>query len=222
MYETLDTIGADLAPDIVLKSLIDMLPKVKELDIRANVKEAIALRRSVIQVGLLTAKEAHPDVIRDLEQLDPTLRLRKGYDGEEAGKWVVDKFVQYGSNAWVPIFAVEGDLTNLVSYLKEHDMQRFSSPAEYLRHKRAKADKIKQDNKKRADDEMREAIDLLPRRSVKQFLEVERALATGEKIIPGGDDAVRLNKIYEETKKHPPIKCTPLNPGHDPRVRLKK
>lgn len=100
---------------------------------------------------------------------------------------------------------------DLIQFLREHDMQR---PG-YLQEKLAKAEAIKQYNAQKSTDKVLAAVDSLSNRQVKEFVEVEKAIQTGDSVIMHGPCKEMFDKLTEAGKKAPPGPRS-LNPGLHP------
>lgn len=94
---------------------------------------------------------------------------------------------------------------SLLDALRKADMQRFSSPAEYLTKKREEAAKIEEANKKAGDEKIMAAVDSLSSKRLETFLKVHEAFETGETIIAHGEDAKFLQGIEDARRLAPPL-----------------
>lgn len=95
----------------------------------------------------------------------------------------------------------------LLASLRQMDMQRYS-PAEYMKQKEAAADAKAKSNDNAATDKVLAAVDELSDKQVHEFLEVSRALGTGETITCHGEAEQFMDSIEEARRKAPPI---PIN-----------
>lgn len=185
-------------PDFEVKAIDD---HINRFDNPAKAREDQQVRKGKVDAGIFKAQSELPAAIHDnLRDIDPMTRLRWDYDAEA---WAVDRAIeQYG--AWFPVFFWVGPWygdEGMFTAMRKGDMQKFKDPAEYLRQKREEAKKKREENDKAQTDKMRGIIDGLSDRQVDQFIKVEQALASGEKIHVRGDDAVTLQYMYEQTKK---------------------
>lgn len=100
---------------------------------------------------------------------------------------------------------------DIVQYLKDHDMQR---PG-YLEHKAAMAEAVREYNKQKSTDKVLAAVDSLSNKQVREFVEVEKAIQTGDTVIMHGPCREMFDKLTEAGKKAPPGPQS-LNPGMNP------
>ncbi len=117
-------------------------------------------------------------------------------------------------------FKPEGELQlnrALIQNLRSCDMQRYSSPAEYLAEKRRKADAIEEANKRSGNDVMLSKIDAMTDKQVHTFVEASQALADGDAIHCHGDDAKFMQGIEDARKQAPPMVMP--RPIHRKKVR---
>jgi hypothetical protein len=98
---------------------------------------------------------------------------------------------------WWPPDQIE----ELPAAFAEGDLQRFESPAEYLRYKRAKAAKIRDENERKATEQLLAVIADMPLKKLQQIRDVETAMITGEKIRAYGNDADILNRINDNNRR---------------------
>lgn len=103
---------------------------------------------------------------------------------------------------------------DLISYLRSRDMRR---PG-YLREKYKVATDIRTTNEKRGSEMVMAAVDSLSSRQVKEFLDVEKARHTGEKVVHHGPDEVFMDRLLEKEKTMGPeeLPTGAINPGHRP------
>ena len=105
--------------------------------------------------------------------------------------------------------------------LKKADMQAADNAKELLRQKRAAAAAARRaEIKKENDERVRAAVDSLSTRQIKQFVEVENAIQTGEKIESHGSDERFLDHVWGNQKRgqfaNVPTGRS-INPGMHPR-----
>lgn len=191
-------------PDAELQSMINLLPRIP-LSERDAYKECIRLHRDYTESGLVNIPWEYQ---YELQKFDPYLRLR--YD-LQCQCYVIER-VDTGLRAWVRLFrwadAETGEgkplsvasVQEIIGKLKAADMRRFESPAEYLKYKRAKADAIRKANDDRNTDELLGVIDGMTKKQIDNFVAVEKAIASGERIDVRGDDARTMNMWHEIAK----------------------
>lgn len=118
-----------------------------------------------------------------------------------------------------------------IEWLKANDMSRYS-PEEIVAMKEGAAAMQALENEKAAQDGMRAVIDGMSRKEIHEFIEVSKAIQTGEKIIAHGDDEKWLDGINESGRKlareaelrGEPLPDVPstgraVNPGANPLIR---
>jgi hypothetical protein len=116
----------------------------------------------------------------------------------------------------------------------EYDMQRVSSPAQdaeaisgairhpYLVQKDQESGQVRKENEQKATDKVLAAVDSLSEKQVQNFVAVEQARHTGEKLVHHGPDLKFVEHVAEAEKTSPSIPedmgeyCG--NPGMNPRV----
>jgi hypothetical protein len=185
-------------------------------------------RLSKLAAGRIIATRDHRSVEKRIQEVDPNLRLRWEFDHPESrddnpiyGMYAVDRFIPELGYHWTLCYWSHrlGDGVTLSQILREGDMQR----PEYHRGKKATQELALETQKKRRAEMALEAIDQLSDKQLKNMIEVETALRTGEKIHVRGKDAEMLNRMYENTKKLDamgfpgiPGSENAINPGMDP------
>lgn len=92
----------------------------------------------------------------------------------------------------------------LLDMLRSMDMQR-SSPAQIIDDKRRRAAAVAKSNERAGDDKVLEKVDELSDKQVKEFIDVTRALYTGETLVAHGEAAKVMEDIAEARKKGPPL-----------------
>ena len=93
--------------------------------------------------------------------------------------WVVDRWIEEWQ-CWAPVAVLgPGIRQDLIEYLKANDLQRIG-PEKRLQEKRHAAGKVRAENERLANERVLEAIDGLSARQIKEFIQVEKAVQTGE------------------------------------------
>jgi hypothetical protein len=105
---------------------------------------------------------------------------------------------------------------DLIDFLRAHDMQR---PG-YFVEKAAKAAAIRLENEKAATNKVLMAVDSMTDKRLKEFLEVEKAIQTGDTVTMHGETMRQFEKMTEAGKKAPPGPES-SNPGAHP-LKLKR
>lgn len=108
-------------------------------------------------------------------------------------------------------FKPEGEFQldrKLLDALRASDMQRYKSPAEFIKKRESEAEAKRKSIE--ADDTAKvlAKVDALSNKQIHEFMEVSRAIATGETITCHGEAEKFMDSIEEARKKTPPI---PIN-----------
>jgi hypothetical protein len=192
---------------------------------RSRFERQIEERKAMIRAGL----NRHPHIDEKIKEFCPELRTR--YDFER-GKLVIEHFhpqtswQMIGGGEWPedekgnPLSAGE-----VIEKLKAGDMQRIGH-VEYLKQKKDAAEKIQKRNDAANTEKVAAAVDSLSTKQVRQFIDVQNAIRTGETVVPLGDDAKFLDKAHVASKKHgkPTKKAVrndqraAMNPGQHPLI----
>lgn len=184
-----------------------------------------ALRWLEDRLEKLTAGRAmagyHRSVERKIQEVDPNLRLRWEFDAPEDpnGMYAVDRYVpEYGYHFTIFFWShTLGEGGAMRQVLTEGDMQR----PEFHKAKKLVQELALERNSKMRTEMALHAVDMLTDKQCREFVEVERALRSGEKIRSYGRDAEILNRMYENTKRMAVLGVAPphavaINPGHNP------
>lgn len=149
-------------------------------------------------------KRVPKDVTQKLRAFDSKLRARYEFRIEgmvierlapEAGGWVqVAMWPEDEGRVPMPIELV-------IETLGDGDMQKYRNAEAYLEVKRERAKKVREANARAADENIKERVDSLSRKQITQFLQAERALATGERIVAHGADEKFLDYAYLLTRR---------------------
>jgi hypothetical protein len=129
-----------------------------------------------------------------LKELDPLLDVRWSFDDES---WLIERWSR-SDRALVTVMKVEGSLDLSVIYeLEEGDTWRFPTPEAYLKWKHEKSARKRAQISAEQDEKVSAAVDSLTRKRADEFLEVERALHTGETVIMHGSDEKTMERMHE-------------------------
>ena len=210
--------------------------RILDLADRANLQEAIEFRKSAIMVGL-SDPVARTWTKKLQKEVEPLLRMRL----DPVFGYVIDRWVE-AEGYWHKIPGAIGfqpPKPGLCERMKtQYDMWKRSSPKEdeaaiqgkarhpIMQEKDAQSDKIKAENERKSTDKVLAAVDSLSEKQMKNFIEVERARHTGEKLIHHGPDLKFVEHVDEVQKTTPAIPedmgkyCA--NPGMNPKVLTRK
>jgi len=189
-------------------------------------------RKDQIMGGLGSAAQIRWTKRVQLE-LDPECRVRR----DPVHGWMLDRWVE-DFQCWHPVgyigsggrvelrnigdhHGMQVDMAivvddkvrpDLIAFLRSRDMQR---PG-YHQEKRKKSAKIRADNEQAATDKVKAAIESLSTAQIKQFIEVERAIQTGETVTMHGSDMAAIERMTKAGRHAPagPMSDTPgLHPN---------
>jgi len=207
-----------------------------DLGDRAKVREAIAAIKQIVVTGL-----ADPVAQRWTKKLqkevEPLLRMRL----DPRFGYVIDRWVEsHGYWHQIPgVIGFDGPKPGLCERMRtQYDMWKKSSPKDdeaamknearhpILKEKDAASNKIKSDNEQASTAKVMAAVDSLPQSQIDNFLAVERARHTGEKIIHHGED-LKFVEMVEEKQKTNPAPPEDMgrfcgNPGMHPKLHKRK
>lgn len=184
-------------PDLEVKTLVDMLSRGQWLPHEVTgIERAIYQRKSLVEAGLSNST-ARTWTSRLQAEVDNCLRMRWDFQNG----WVIDRWIQqYG--CWHPIGVLGFHYIrpDLCEYLKSRDLQRIG-PERYLSEKRAAAERVRECNDQRSTDRVLAAVDSLSERRVHEFIEVERAMQTGDVIVAHGATEKMLDTMTAASKR---------------------
>lgn len=197
--------------DIEVATLTDMLEKgmwmAHEVD---HIRRQLEDRKAQIIGGLGSPTQIFWTL--KVQSLDRYCRVRR----DPVFGWMLDRWV-VDIDCWHPVGCIESAeflghvRPDLIPYLRAHDMQR---PG-YLEEKAAKAQAIREENGKKASEKVLMAVDSLSEERIKNFVEVEKAIQTGDTVTMHGKSYEMFEKMVEAGKKAPPGPES-ANPGMHP------
>lgn len=88
----------------------------------------------------------------------------------------------------------------MIAMLRAGDMQQ-KGTAKYLEEKKNNAIAVQRSNDSAHTRKVNAAVDSLSTKQVKQFIDVQNAIRSGETVVPLGDDAKFLEKVHTTSKK---------------------
>jgi hypothetical protein len=152
-------------------------------------------------------------------RVDTNCRVRR----DPVHGWMLDRWID-DLDCWHPVGYIgaggrleDGNVvedkvrSDLISFLREHDMQR---PG-YLEEKAAKAEAIRLENERKATEKVLLAVDSLSDKRLREFVEVEKAIQTGDTVTMHGETFRQFEAMTEAGKKAPPGPES-INPGLHP------
>jgi hypothetical protein len=210
--------------------------QIMDLGDRAKLHEAIEFRKSAILVGL--ADPIARSWTKKLQkEVEPLLRMRL----DPVLGYVIDRWVE-AEGYWHKIPGAIGfypPKPGLCERMKtQYDMWKQSSPKEdedaiqgrarhpILKKKDKASAKVLAENEQKSTDKVLAAVDSLSEKQLKNFVDVERARHTGEKLIHHGPDLKFVEHVDKVQKTTPAIPedsgkyCG--NPGMNPKVYTRK
>lgn len=178
--------------DLEAKTLIDMLGQGKwspsEIPL---IEQKIRDIRGRVEAGLSSPTSRHWTA--RLQSLDAKLRLRWDF----VVGWVIERAVdEWGCWAICGTLGWRHVPLNLLDIMRAGDMQRVG-PEKWLEQKRAAADRVRTTNEKLSTDAVLGAVDRLTDKRIKEFIEVERAVQTGETITAHGETERSLDRMRQ-------------------------
>jgi hypothetical protein len=209
---------------------------VLDLNERAQIQQAIEFRKSAILVGL--ADPVARSWTKKLQkEVEPLLRMRL----DPVFGYVIDRWVE-GEGYWHKIPGAIGfdpPRPGLCERMRtQYDMWKKSSPKEdedaiagrarhpILQEKDKQSEKVIAENERKSTEKVLAAVDSLSSKQIENFVAVERARHTGEKLIHHGPD-LRFVEHVEEAQKTTPAPPEDMgqycaNPGLNPKVYKRK
>lgn len=179
-----------------------------------HIERVIADRQAFVEAGLHTPTGQYWTAKLQSE-IEANLRVRWDFNNG----WVIDRWIR--EDGWWLTIGVLGFhciRPDLVDYLRSRDMQRVS-PDEYLQQKRAAAERVRQSNEKDSTNKVLAAVDSLSDKRVKEFIEVERAMQTGETIVARGETEAMLGRMHrasEQAEQSPEAYTPSENEAYNP------
>ena len=201
----------------------------------SRIRRQLEDRKAQILSGLTPIAKAW--TIRVQQELDPKCRVRRdpihgwmldrliddppcwhpvGYIGTGGRLATFDITDEHGNSAQATIVADDTVRPDLIPFLRQCDMQR---PG-YFIEKAAKAAAVRLANEKAGTERVLAAVNSLSNRQVKEFIEVEKAIQTGDTVTMHGPCMEMFDKLTEAGKKAPPGPAS-CNPGQHP-LRLQR
>ncbi|HDY64688.1 MAG TPA: hypothetical protein ENH84_00445 [Phycisphaerae bacterium] len=104
--------------------------------------------------------------------------------------------------------------------LRRADTWRYRNAQEFMRHRREEAARRRKQNEKAGDEKVAAAVDSLPSKNLREFIDVERSRHTGETVISHGPDQAFLERsLAREKKEAAQVENeAAINPGHHPKT----
>jgi hypothetical protein len=188
----------------------------------AHIQRQIEDRKAQILSGLGSASQIYW-TLKVQRELDDACRVRH----DPIHGWMLDRWVD-DPGCWHPVGYigdggflvhtengdyVDGDKVrpDLIQFLRAHDMQR---PG-YFIEKAAKSAAIRLANEKANTERVLMAVDSLSTKRLKEFIDVERAIQTGDTVTMHGETQRQFDKMTEAGKQAPPGPQS-SNPGVHP------
>lgn len=158
----------------------------------------------------------HTFVEKKIKEVDDNLYLRYEFDHPDPAQppmYAIDRYVRELGYYWTLCYWSHslGEGLALRTIMLESDMQR----PEYHREKKLSQELILQQQKKKRDEIALAAWDQLSKKQAEEFIQVQMALRSGEKIVSVGKDAEILNRMHAATIKRDRMVA---QFGHDLRV----
>jgi hypothetical protein len=100
-----------------------------------------------------------------------------------------------------PMRMTDENLAVLANTLASCDLQRQPDLKKYVMEKRDRANQVKAENSKRGDEMLMAAVDALSSKQIQNFIDVHRAMHTGETIVAHGADEASLGRMLKASEK---------------------
>ncbi len=131
---------------------------------------------------------------QDLKVFDPNLRCR--WDSYK-NVWVIEH-LSYLDNLYHSCGTWDKPLgPDLIEHLRKNDTWQ-TTPEDIVKQRRALAEQKQKSNDAKVSDELYGAIDNMSRKQVEEFVAASEALAHGEQIVPMGEDAKFMQRLYDK------------------------
>lgn len=189
----------------------------------ATIERAAQRRSEEVRAGLasFTSKYWTGRIQREIDD-----RTRLRWDLKSG--WVLDRWAEgrwqvvgvLGFHTIAEYVAMQcdrdnADYSDLIDYLRARDMQKWSSPQEYLEYKRARARRRQRINWQLGNEKLAAVIDRMSDKQISEFVAVERAMQTGETIHMYGETKAMYDRLAAASMKAPaPPRGQAINPGH--------
>lgn len=218
MYYDIETQNCINIASELPEAALSLFPKV-----RALVMDRCASYESGLLHGPLWVRKR-------LREIDPALQLRWDFNEQ---CYLVERLVRE-QRAYVTVCmwrendqAKQLDET-LFTALQEADTWRFPTPQAYLEYKRDLSQRKREENEKKSTEKILAAVDSLSSKQITEFIEVERAIQSGETITAHGSDLNSLERMHEAGQKaraqgiQAPSGRLAINPGMHPKIYYRK
>lgn len=181
---------------VQMLSVLDKIPAEDRPNFQARIKDRVE--------RVVSGINRYPHIDTALKEYCPELRTRFDF---ERGKLIIEHY--HPQTAWQMIGGgewPEDDNGNplssqsVIEKLRAGDMQQ-KGHKKYMEEKKEAAAKIVKENERQADQNVLAAVDSLSSKQVAQFVEVSKALSTGEDIKMFGPDAKHLDRAQKHGKK---------------------
>lgn len=205
-------VGPDFLDDEVF-SLINLLKRGGWMPHEiAMIERAVQRRSEEVRAGLASYTACYwtGKIQREIDD-----RTRMRWDFKNG--WTLDRWAE-GRWQVVGVFGFNLIRPHLIEYLRECDMQdtkRWATPEEYLQWKRDQAFKKQCDNWARGNQKLAAVVDGMTDRQIKEFINVERAMQTGETVTMHGATKRVYDRLARASRRSPAAPTgQAINPGH--------
>lgn len=149
-----------------------------------------------------------------------TDNLRTRIDFDHDGKLVIERYTDE-AKCWMHIMfwpdygGIPWSVEQVIEKMNECDMQRWSTPAEYKRYKDGLSAKVREANIIKAQETMNNTLLSLGSKRLANFIEVERAFQTGERVTLHGEALKSIEHMVQSSANHERLVHEGLERGTD-------
>jgi hypothetical protein len=197
------------------RSVMEGLPMLATISEQREATEFAKQRMELFRGGAF----AFPHLTRlfRAELRDPYILVRHDleYDSISIDRWV-PQFGCYFKITQIQERLQFGREYQILEMFKAGDLRK-TTPKEVLAKTRGAAERIRNVNQEQAKSIVLEAVDSLSNKQVQQFIDVHRAIHTGETIVAHGSDDKIMERMAAASKTAPPVPTgKAVNPGMHP------
>lgn len=164
--------------------------------------------------------DRYPHLDRALQlAFEDNLRTRLDFDHDD--RLIIERYSPEAT-CWLKVMDWPQDhegkqwsVEEVIAKMYESDMRRWKTPMDYKRHKDEMAAKVRAANTVKANEKMREAFTSLGKKRLDNFVEVEKAMLTGERITAHGECLQSIERMVKSSANHERMVALGLERGAD-------